>query len=53
MKQTICQLHDIRCGFRKKLAATIDQLVKLETFIRDAFVYKLKTYAVSVSEGFA
>ena len=50
MKQTIFQLHDIRCGFRKKNRSNIDQLVKLKTFIRDAFVYKLRTYAVSAAK---
>ena len=53
MKQTIFQLHDIRSGFRKNRSnILVEQLVKLETFIRDAFVYKLRTYAASVSEGF-
>ena len=32
-------LTNIQCGFRKN-RSTIDQLVRLETFIRDAFVNK-------------
>ena len=32
-------LTNIQCGFRKS-RSTIDQLVRLETFIRDAFVNK-------------
>ena len=38
-------LTNIQCGFRKN-RSTIDQLVRLETFIRDAFVYK--EHAVSI-----
>ena len=36
----------------EKNRSNIDQLaiVKLETFIRDAFVYKLRTYAVSAAK---
>ena len=38
-------LTNIQCGFRKN-RSTIDQLVRLETFIRDALVNK--EHAVSV-----
>ena len=38
-------LSNIQCGIRKN-RSTIDQLVRLETFIRDAFVNK--EHAVSV-----
>ena len=38
-------LTNIQCGFRKN-SSTTDQLVRLETFIRDAFVKK--EHAVSI-----
>ena len=43
--KTINILTNIQCGFRKN-RSTIDQLVRLETFIRDAFVNK--EHAVSI-----